>query len=794
MTQQITEQSTDQITVTIDGIETNVTKGTLIIRAAEQLGIAIPRFCDHPLLEPAAACRMCLIEIDGQPKPQPACAVTCGDGMVVRTQLTSQVADEAQAGVMELLLINHPLDCPICDKGGECPLQNQAMTAGRAVSRFDGPKRTFPKPIALSTQVLLDRERCVSCARCTRFSEEIAGDPFIELLDRGSQQQVGIAESQTFQSYYSGNTIQICPVGALTSSLYRFRARPFDLVSTPTTCEHCASGCALRTDTRANTIQRRLAATSPEVNEEWNCDKGRFAFAYVTADDRLSTPHVGKGEAQTTASWSEALTTAAAGLRDAGSVAVLTGGRLTYEDAYAYSKFARVALQTNDVDFRARAHSVEEEQFLAAHVAGTGLGVTYADLESAPVVLLVAFEPEDESPIVALRLRKAVRLNGTKVHTLAPFTSRGSDKLSAHVIPVTPGAEAVALDALTADAGAALRQPGAVILVGERAGALPGTLSAVVRLAEASGARIGWVPRRAGDRGAVEAGLLPDLLPGGRPVDVAEARVDAATVWGVGSLPSERGRDATQILEAAARGEIKALVVAGVDPDDLPDPASARAALAAVRFLVAIDTRSHWLTGQADVVLPVAAAPEKSGTFLNWEGRARRSRAAVPDTSLRPDSWVLTALAAELGQSLQLSTPEQAAAELAEFEPWSGARGELTDVAAPEVPGPGAGFAVLASWRLLLDDGVLQEDEPYLAGTARPAVIGLSAATAVELAVSDGDAVTVSSETGSVTHPVEVADLPDRVVFVPGHSHGRIATDLGVGPGAIVTVSNGSAS
>jgi NADH-quinone oxidoreductase subunit G len=262
----------------------------------------------------------------------------------------------------------------------------------------------------------------------------------------------------------------------------------------------------------------------------------------------------------------------------------------------------------------------------------------------------------------------------------------------------------------------------------------------------------------------------------------------------VASLPSERGRDLTQILDAAARGEVKALVVGGLDPDDLPDPAAARAALSAVSFLVAVDTRSHWLTEQADVVLPVAAAPEKSGTFLNWEGRARRSRAAVPVTARRPDSWVLTALAAELGQSLQLSTPEQVAAELAEFEPWNGTRGELIDVEAPAVPGPGAGFAVLASWRYLLDDGDLQEEEPYLAGTARPAVVRLSATTAAELAVADGDAVTVSSETGSVTHPVEVADLPDRVVFVPGHSHGRVTTDLGVGPGAIVTVSNGSAS
>jgi len=791
----------ETLRVTIDGIETTVSKGTLIIRAAELLGIAIPRFCDHPLLEPVAACRMCLIEIDGQPKPQPACAVTCSDGMVVRTQLTSMVAEAAQEGVMELLLINHPLDCPICDKGGECPLQNQAMTAGRSTSRFDGPKRTFPKPIALSTQVLLDRERCVSCARCTRFSEEIAGDPFIELLDRGAQQQVGIAESQTFQSYYSGNTIQICPVGALTSSLYRFRARPFDLVSTPTICEHCASGCSLRTDTRADKVQRRMAATSPEVNEEWNCDKGRFAFAYLTADDRLSTPRVGRADAQATASWSEALATAAAGLRAAGSeAAVITGGRLSYEDAYAYGKFARAVLRTNDVDFRARIHSAEEAQFLAAHVAGSPLGPTYAQLEAAPAVLLVSLEPEDESPIVALRLRKAARSGTTEVYTLAPLTTRGAQKLSATVLPTVPGAEAGVLDQIAAGTGTgaaareALGRPGAVILVGERAAGHPGTLSAVARLAAATGAGLGWVPRRAGERGAVEAGMLPGLLPGGRPVDQAQARVDTAAVWGVDTLPGDPGRDLSGILEGARAGQVKALVVAGLDPDDLPDPQAAREALGRVDFIVALDTRSHWLTDQADVVFPVAAAAEKAGTFLNWEGRQRRSEAAIRSTLLRSDAWVLTALAGELDVSLGLGSLDRARHELAEFDPWTGSRIEAPDVSAPDVPGPGAGFAVLASWHLLLDDGVLQQDEPYLAGTARAAVVMLSATTAAELAVTDGDPVTVASERGSVTHPLVVADLPDRVVFVPAHSHGRVASDLGVVPGAIVTVAKGGGS
>src|SRR3954447_8259788 len=239
-------KKTDTVTLTIDGVEVVAEKGDLVIRVAERMGIAIPRFCDHPLLAPAGACRQCLVEVEGQRKPVASCTQAVAEGMVVKTQLTSPVAAKAQTGVMELLLINHPLDCPVCDKGGECPLQNQAMTNGQGESRFaasGGVKRTFPKPINLSAQVLLDRERCVLCARCTRFSKEIAGDPFIELIERGALQQVGIYEHQPLESYFSGNTIQICPVGALTSAEYRFRSRPFDLVSTPSVCEHCASGC-----------------------------------------------------------------------------------------------------------------------------------------------------------------------------------------------------------------------------------------------------------------------------------------------------------------------------------------------------------------------------------------------------------------------------------------------------------------------------------------------------------------------------------------------------------------------
>ncbi|WP_181803510.1 NADH-quinone oxidoreductase subunit G, partial [Streptomyces shenzhenensis] len=504
----------DLVTLTIDGIEISVPKGTLVIRAAEQLGIEIPRFCDHPLLDPVGACRQCIVEVEGQRKPMASCTITCTDGMVVKTQLTSPVAEKAQHGIMEMLLINHPLDCPVCDKGGECPLQNQAMSHGNAESRFDGRKRTYEKPVPISTQVLLDRERCVLCARCTRFSNQVAGDPMIELLERGALQQVGIGEGDPFESYFSGNTIQICPVGALTSAAYRFRSRPFDLVSSPSVCEHCSGGCATRTDHRRGKVMRRLAANDPEVNEEWICDKGRFAFRYAQQKDRLETPLVrGDQGVLEPASWPEALEAAARGLAAARSRAgVLTGGRLTVEDAYAYSKFARVALDTNDIDFRARVHSSEEADFLAARIAGCGhdldgTGVTYASLEKAPAVLLVGFESEEEAPGVFLRLRKAWRKRKQRVFSVATYPTRGLEKAGGTLLPAAPGTETEWLDALASGVGLeepgtqaaeALRADGAVIVVGERLASVVGGLTAAVRAATATGAQLVWIPRRAG--------------------------------------------------------------------------------------------------------------------------------------------------------------------------------------------------------------------------------------------------------------------------------------------------------
>ena len=846
--------SENLVKVTIDAVELDVPAGTLVIRAAEKAGIRIPRFCDHPLLEPVAACRQCLVEVGmpdrntGElrfmPKPQPSCAQTVTPGMVVKTQHTSEVARRAQEGVMEFLLINHPLDCPICDKGGECPLQNQAMSEGRESSRFIDAKRTYRKPLKLTSQILLDRERCILCQRCVRFGKEIAGDPFLDLQGRGGGtaptehhhfmgEQVGSFDTavldyfnpqekdnvkagisgpygqegiigslnegdlapndrdvsgRAFASYFSGNIIQICPVGALTSNDYRFRARPFDLVSTASVTEHDASGSAIRVDIRRGEVLRRLAGNDPEVNEEWITDKDRFAFKW-SGVQRLNTPFVRENGQLVPTSWSDALDRvhrALAGL-SGDQVGFLPGGRLSFEDAWAWSKFARSVVGSDSIDMRSRSHSEEERSFLAAHVAGSGLGVTYSQLESAGQVLLVGLEPEDECGAIFLRMRKATRKGKLRVASLAPMTSRGLAKLSGELLRCAPGTE-VEVAAEIREGGEfadlASRLDGGVILVGERASRTPGLLSEVVRLAERTNCRIQWVPRRAGERGGVEAGLLPGLLPFGRALASQEARESLA--WG--EIPAQRGLDATQMLEAAADGRVKALVVGGVDLRDFDDPAAARKALDQVDFLVSLEVRRSEVTDRADVILPVAPPLEKNGTFINWEGRLRPFGQAIASRS-QTDRLVFDALASEFGVDLGLHDLVGLYDQVNPLMQWNGQREEFLPAEASELVEVGQGEALLATHKPMLDAGRLQDGATMLAGSARRPVVFASRATVAGLGIDEGEELTLSTQRGSITLPLQFADLPDGVVWVPECSQGSIVHESLGNFGSSVTLS-----
>jgi NADH-quinone oxidoreductase subunit G len=774
--EQLTE--VEMITVVIDGFEVTVPKGTLVIRAAEKLGIQIPRFCDHPLLSPAGACRQCLvdIEINGRafPKPQASCTIPVEPNMIVKTQLTSPVADKAQKGIMELLLINHPLDCPVCDKGGECPLQNQAMSNGRPESRYEGVKRTFEKPVSISSQVLLDRERCVLCARCTRFSDEIAGDPFITLNERGALQQVGIYENDPFKSYFSGNTVQICPVGALTGASYRFRSRPFDLVSKDSACEHCASGCDMRTDIRRGKTLRRLAGDDSAVNEEWNCDKGRWAFKYLTSRERIATPMVRGDDGELhEASWPEAIAAAANGLRTK-RVGVLIGGRATQEDAYGYAKFARVTLGTNDIDFRSRSHSKEESSFIAGVV--TQSTTTYKDIDKADQVVLLGFEPEDESPIVFLRIFKQVKKRGIQVISDAPFASRGSKKLKAKLVKQISD-----ISGLTDKS---------VVLVGERLAETPGALSAAVDLANMNNAKLAWIPRRAGERGAIEAGAIADLLPGGRPVSDLAARVDIQTAWSVDSLPTNPGRTTEEILDALNLDEtninaLDAVVVGGVDPMDISTTALSKLLNT---FVVSLEISHSSITAIADVVLPVAAVVEKSGTFLDWQGSPRAFEKAIEDALTRSDVRILSMLAEEIGAPIDLPTVAATRREIAAIGKWDGAKSEFVKVAAKPATISGDKL-LLTSWRQLLDLGSLQMGEANLAGTARKAVAYISEGRAAKIGVSEGDLVKISSEQGSINLPVAIAQMSDENIWAPRNSEGsQLISTLGFVSGEVTAV------
>ncbi len=784
----------DTVTLTIDGEEITVPKGTLVIRAAEALGTIVPRFCDHPLLDPVGACRQCVVQVEGAPKPMMSCTTPVNDGMVVRTHLTSDMARKAQEGTLEFLLVNHPLDCPMCDKGGECPLQDQALKHGANFSRFIDQKRRFDKPVAVSPQILLDRERCVLCARCTRFSEQISGDPFIELFERGALEQVAIYEDEPYESYFSGNVIQICPVGALTSTSYRFKARPFDVVTTPSVCDHCSAGCNLTVQSRRGDIQRQLARTNMAVNEAWNCDKGRFGFTHLTAPTRVTTPLLRdeQGELRP-AAWSEALLRAVAAITEAretgeGRVAVLTGSRLADEDAYLVAKYARTVLGGDDLDHRTRFAPDTERDEAAALI--TNDTATYAEVEAAPVIVVAGLDPEEEVPILHLRLRKAWRNHTARIVVVGPALGSLAS-LAWRWVPTDPGQEAAALTDLVrrlATAGehdpvpAALRDADApVVLVGERAGPL--ALSAGAHLAEAVGGKVAGVARRAGARGALEAGLAAGLLPGGRRLDDPDDRAEVEAVWGT-ALPDTPGRDLQQLLTDASKGRIDVLHLIGVDPvRDAASPALAVKALTKAKVVIAQDLAlTGTVTGYADVVLPATASQERAGTRTTWEGRPQRFSRAIDGPELTMDDWeIVVQLAALLGHDLGVNDLDGIRAEVARLgartRPYAWPAPPDPD-AEPEAPARSSRRAAkdadaltLVAVPQLLDRGTMLTGADDLMATARPVQARLHPDDAERLGVVDGAEIELAVKKETLRLPVRVTrEVVPGVVAVPSNS------------------------
>jgi NADH-quinone oxidoreductase subunit G len=658
------------VEITIDGQTITVGAGEFLIAAAERAGTFIPRFCYHPRMKPVGMCRMCLVEVSGPRGAtlQPACYVAVAPGMEVVTN--SEKVKKAQDGVLEMLLVNHPLDCPVCDKGGECPLQDQVLAYGPGESRFVEEKRHWAKPTPISELVLLDRERCIQCGRCVRFANEIAGEAEIDFLGRGDRVEVNVFEGEAFSSYFSGNTVQICPVGALTATPYRFTARPWDLDQVESTCTLCAFGCRAAVQSSANRITRVLGMDSDPVNQSWLCDKGRFAAEAPNAKRRLTEPMVRRNGVLEPASWSEALAMVGQRLSDirsrrgAEAIGVLGGARLSNEDAYAWAKLAKSVIGTDSVD-------AQLGDGLPAEVVLALPRATIDEAGAARCLVVLAGDLREELPVLFLRIRGAAVDHDVPLIELVPQAGSLTRYASAS-LPYRPGEAAAAVRALasggvrpgTVDEAAwsaartALGRAGAdgdgvVVILGRPSLAEDGALvaQAAAAMAEAwPAARFLPALRRGNVMGALDMGLAPGLLPG--RVSLDDGRAWFTSAWG--SVPENRGRDAAGILGGLADGSVGAVLLVGADPvGDFPDGSLAAEALTKADFVVAVDGFLSASADHADVVLPAAIVHERAGTTTNIEGRVTRlGQKLVAPGQCWPDWMIASEIADGLGGDL----------------------------------------------------------------------------------------------------------------------------------------------
>jgi NADH-quinone oxidoreductase subunit G len=808
------------LAVTIDGTEIEAAPGELVIDAAERNGVYIPHFCYHPRMRPVGMCRMCIVEIDTGRGPalQPSCMLECTDGMVVDTQST--VTKKAQDGVLEFLLINHPLDCPVCDKGGECPLQDQTMAYGPGESRFVEEKRHYAKPIPISETVYLDRERCILCDRCTRFADEVAGDPLINFQHRGANTEVNTFPDEPFASYFSGNTVQICPVGALTAKPFRFRARPWDLQYGRSTCTSCAVGCRVSVETSRDAVLRYQGVDVDPVNWGWLCDKGRFDFESVNSQDRLEASLVRSagGADLVEASWADGLARAADALggADPDRVAVLGGARLTNEDAYAWAKLAKGVIGTDHVD-------AQLGDGLPAQVV---LGLRPATIDEActpgGTVLLVGPDLKEELPVLQLRLRHAAVQDGVRLielssqatgltrYATASLRYRPGEVVAAVEAVLAGDAEAAARLGLDPEAAAtaheAVRDGPVTVVLGRGSQAESGDLVAEAGTVLAAGldqARFLLSLRRANVRGALDLGLSPGLLPGRVPLE--EGRSFFVDRWA--TVPAARGRDAAGILAAAADGAVDVLVLLGADPlVDFPDRDLARRGLDGAGTVIALDQFMTASTAEADVVFGVAGYAECDGTTTNLEGRVSTVKQRVnPPGTTRSDWMVAAELARRLDTDLGLDSVESIATEIAAVSALYAevftdrdrlaGEGALTGrapapdrprplatpvaVAGPTVPAVDAYSLRLVSGRHLYDAGTLLAHSPSIAGLAEPAAVRLNPVDVDKLGIGDGEDIRVTSARGSLTLTARRdRDVPAGVALVAFNQPGGGGGDL----------------
>ena len=810
-----TENETTTVNVTINGNEIQANPGELLIDAAERHGTYIPRFCYHSRMKPVGMCRMCLVEVDSGRGPalQPSCMIPVSEGMTVDTE--SDATKKAQDGVLEFLLINHPLDCPVCDKGGECPLQDQTVAYGPGESRFVEEKRHYEKPIPISDTVYLDRERCILCDRCTRFADDVAGDTLIHFMDRGNSTQVNTFPDEPFASYFSGNTVQICPVGALTAKPYRFKARPWDLEETISTAWTDSVGSRVTVQSSRNQVLRLLGVDADAVNWGWLSDKERFGFEALNSDDRVTQPMVRADGALASTGWAAALVAATEALTDVdpSRVGVIGGARLTNESQYAWAKLAKSVIGTDNVD-------AQLGDGLPAEVV---LGLPRATIDDAcapgGTVILVGPDPKEDLGALYLRLRHAVVNDGATLIELTP-TRTGLSGIATHTLSPRPGEVALLAEALVDARGgdavdtagvpagtinaAAASISGPVTVILGRASVADSAVSvadAATALRRLEGVRFLSALRRGNVHGALDVGLAPGLLPGRQPL--------AAGCEAWPSVPPAAGLDTAAMLSAAAVGGLDVLVLLGADPlADFPDGDLANRALDTVGTVISVESLPNATTvAHADIVLPAAMATEVDGTFTNLEGRVSICEQKVtPPGTARADWMIAAELARRLGGDLGLDSPAAIRAELASV---SAVHAGLTEdaLAAAAIEGlllaggsieapPASGTAAptndayslrLVASRRMYDAGTMLQACPSSAGLAAAPTVRLHPSDFAKLGFDPGTEVKLSSSRGELYAPV-TADpgVPVGSAAIPANAPGCNANAL-IDSSAVVT-------
>ncbi len=801
------------VTITINGEDKQVPEGELLIKAAQDEGTYIPRFCWHERMNPVGMCRMCLVEVDTPRGPMmvTACTNNVTEGMVVDTE--SAEVKKAQEAILEFLLANHPLDCPVCDKGGECPLQDQAMAYGPGESRFVEIKRTYEKPIPISDLVLLDRERCILCARCTRFSDEISGDPLIEFKDRGNATEVNTFPDLPFSSYFSGNTVQICPVGALTAKPYRFRARPWDLKKVESSSLQDTAHPRMEIHASQNEILRYTGVDNDATNHGWLSDKARFGFEHLRSDNRVTEPLVRRGGELVAVPWAEAIDMVATRFQlvkdeDGGeAIGVIGGANGTNEDAYALSKFARVALGTNNVD--ATVGDALASHFLAATVDRACI----SDIDDADTILVWGPDLKEEHPTLYLRVRRAAQELGKTLVVIHPRAT-GLDDRASHKLNYRPGGGFQLLDELAegehADVLHALSANKVVVLVGMASHAdgpdLAESVAAFIRQ-KAVKTLILPLNSRSNTYGALDMGLAPDLFPGRVNVDSAGAAA-LGEAWG-GEPAGLPGRDSTEILAGLDSGEVRALLLVGSDPvRDMPIPSAASDGLAGAEYVVSIDMFVNDSNCNADVILPAAGFAEKEGTVTNVEGRVQKVNQIRPAPGQARADWAVVGdVALSMGVDLGLGSVEIINKEISEIVgayegvtfdllEWEQREGAVIPVddtrvishipiAAGGKASPEAAFTLHVA-RTMYDDGVRLRESPSLHPLAPGAVVRINPADAPSVGAQDGRPLRVVTSQGEGEFTVVLDEgTPAGVLFVPFNQPG--GAHLGTDPVARVT-------